>query len=148
MTMNQHRFELTAHWQGGRLGEGRITAGQLSEPISIPAQLQGPGKGTNPEEMLLGAAATCYLITLAAILERLGIDQLSLTSEAIVSSSPSMKVEAIIHRPIIQLLTQSVDETQIEKVKQAALRAEQTCMISKALKGNVEIRVEPVVQIG
>ena len=35
--------------------------------------MDGPGIGTNPDEMLLGAAATCYIITLAAMLERSGI---------------------------------------------------------------------------
>ena len=48
--------------------------------------MDGPGAGTNPDEMLLGAAATCYIITLAAMLERSGIHQEALTmeSEAIV----------------------------------------------------------------
>ncbi len=35
--------------------------------------MDGPGVGTNPDEMLLGAAATCYIITLAAMLERSNI---------------------------------------------------------------------------
>ena len=36
--------------------------------------MDGPGIGTNPDEMLLGAAATCYMITLAAMLERSQIE--------------------------------------------------------------------------
>jgi peroxiredoxin-like protein len=145
--MEQHRFELSAEWQGGRMGEGHIRSGNLSSSISIPAELQGPGKGTNPEEMLLGAAATCYLITLAAILERHGVDQLTLTSEAWVISRPTMKVESITHRPIIYLPKNSSSEV-IEKAKQAAFRAEQSCMISKALKGNVLVQVDPTLRIG
>jgi peroxiredoxin-like protein len=139
--MELHRFELTAVWHGGRIGEGRISVGHLNSAISIPKELEGPGQGTNPEEMLLGAAATCYLITLAAMLERQGFERLSLTSEIMVSSSPSMKVERIIHRPVI-ILPADAAEPMLEKANQAAVRAEQACMISKAMKGNVEIRVE------
>jgi peroxiredoxin-like protein len=142
--MELHRFELTAEWQGGRLGTGHITTGHLNAAVSIPGELQGPGHGTNPEELLLGAAATCYLITLAAILERQEIDRLTLNSEAFVSSSPSMKFEKIIHRPVIHM-SADASESMIEKAKQAAFRAEQACMISKAVKGNVEILVEPKV---
>jgi peroxiredoxin-like protein len=32
--------------------------------ISIPKEMNGPGIGTNPDEMLLGAASTCYIIYL------------------------------------------------------------------------------------
>ncbi|GAA3313131.1 hypothetical protein GCM10020331_002520 [Ectobacillus funiculus] len=48
--------------------------------------MDGPGIGTNPDEMLLGAAATCYIITLAAMMERSQLDKagLTMTSEGIV----------------------------------------------------------------
>ncbi len=41
--------------------------------------MNGPGEGTNPDEMLLGAAATCFVITYAAMLERANIEKESLT---------------------------------------------------------------------
>jgi peroxiredoxin-like protein len=140
--MEYHDFELTASWKGGRLGEGSLSTGNLQAMVSIPAELNGPGRGTNPEEMLLGAAATCYLITLAAILERQGIEKLALSSTISVSTSPSLKVEKIIHRPQITIPMHTPQEI-IDKIKQSFHRAEQACMISKALKGNVELLVEP-----
>lgn len=36
---------------------------------------------------------------------------------------------------------------QIEKVKQLAERAEKSCMISRAIQGNVEIELEAIVVI-
>ncbi|MGO4272422.1 OsmC family protein, partial [Paenibacillus sp. TAF58] len=138
--MSEHRFELKALWAGGIDGTGHIRAGNLNSAISVPSQLDGPGVGTNPEELLLGAAATCYLITLGMLLKRQGILTIELNSEIFVQSSPSMKVDKIIHRPRIAIpaLTSQEDT---DKISKAAYRAEQACMISKALKGNVEVIV-------
>ncbi|NOV04166.1 OsmC family protein [Paenibacillus planticolens] len=143
--MSEHRFDLQAEWTGGLDGTGRIRTGSLAAAISVPSQLDGPGIGTNPEEMLLGAAATCYLITLGMLLKRQGIASLELKSEIYVENFPAMKVNRIIHRPQI-LAAASTPPEQLDKISKAAHRAEQTCMISKALKGNVEVTVEPVIQ--
>lgn len=144
--MSEHRFELKAKWSGGLDGAGNIRAGNLSTEISVPSQMNGPGVGTNPEEMLLGAAATCYIITLGMLLQRQGIPTVELNSEIFVQSSPAMKVDKIIHRPQISASTDHTQE-QLDKISQAAFRAEQTCMISKALKGNVEVIVEPQIYL-
>lgn len=144
--MTQHHFHLQATWNGGRLGDGTISAGNLQAPISIPQVMGGPGIGTNPDEMLVGAAATCYLITLAAMLEnrRLPLHELTLSSEGIVSQAGSLKFEKIIHRPRV-ILASEATEQQITTAETACHRADQHCMISKALHGNVEIIIEPTV---
>ncbi|MBP1967392.1 OsmC family protein [Paenibacillus aceris] len=144
--MSEHRFDLKAEWSGGLDGTGHIQAGNLLAAISVPSQLEGPGIGTNPEEMLLGAAATCYLITLGMLLARQGIASLELKSEIFVENSPAMKVNRIIHRPQILVAAHTLPD-QLDKINKAAYRAEQTCMISKALKGNVEVTVEPEISI-
>src|SRR5699024_6509083 len=84
--MAEHHFHLKANWPGGRNSEGSIDAGNLKTKVSIPPEMDGPGIGTNPDEMLLGAASTCYIITLAAMIERakLPLQSMSLTSEGIV----------------------------------------------------------------
>lgn len=68
--------------------------------------MEGPGVGTNPDEMLLGAASTCYIITLAAMLERSSIKNHSLTmqSEALVDVTNGVfTYKKIIHRPTLVL---------------------------------------------
>lgn len=144
--MSEHRFELKAEWSGGLDGTGHIRARNLVTAISVPGQLNGPGIGTNPEEMLLGAAATCYLITLSMLLKRQGISTIELNSEIFVQSSPAMKVDKIILRPRICVPAHTSQEL-LDKISKAAYRAEQTCMISKALKGNVEVIVEPDIRL-
>lgn len=146
--MSQHHFHLEASWNGGRLGEGEISTGNLHTKISIPTELGGPGIGSNPEDMLVGAAATCYLITLAAVLEnrKLSISRLALTSEGIVNTESGQRFEKIIHRPHIVLAAGS-SEVDIETARKATDRAEKACMISKALHGNVEVTVEAEVTV-
>ena len=61
--MAKHHFYLKANWPGNRNDVGDIKSGRLETAVSIPKEMDGPGEGTNPDEMLLGAAATCYIIT-------------------------------------------------------------------------------------
>ncbi len=146
--MNEHRFRLEAVWHGGRLGTGELKADGLQTVISIPGELGGPGEGTNPEELLIGSAMNCYIITLAAILEKRNfkVQSLTLQSEGILAIENGNQVfRQIIHRPTVIL--EEGDEHTVEATKHAAHRAEQVCMISKALRGNVELTVEPTVQI-
>lgn len=142
--MSEHLFNLQAEWTGGLDGNGRIHSGNLDSAISVPSELDGPGIGTNPEELLLGAAATCYLITLGMLLKRQGIASLRLHSEIYVESSPLMKVNRIVHRPQISVAAHTSEEL-LDKINKATHRAEQACMISKALKGNVDVTVEPEI---
>lgn len=85
--MADHHFYLKANWPGNRNDVGTIESGNLITSISIPKEMDGPGEGTNPDEMLLGAAATCYIITLAAMMERSGLEKedLQMESEGIVN---------------------------------------------------------------
>jgi peroxiredoxin-like protein len=143
--MAKHHFHLKATWSGGRNGVGTISAGNLQSKISIPPQMDGPGVGTNPDEMLIGAAATCYLITLAAMIERgkMPVQELSLETEGVVDvTNGKFTFEKIIHRPKV-VIASNADEKERKKIKTATYQSEERCMISNALRGNVELLVEP-----
>lgn len=145
--MKMHHFYLKADWPGGRNSVGTIDAGKLKTEVSIPPEMDGPGVGTNPDEMLLGAAATCYIITLAAMLERASIkvSELTMESEGIVEVDKGViTYRAIIHRPKVILPLNTTFESE-QKVHLLAEKAEKSCMISRALKGNVEIKLEAVI---
>lgn len=138
--MVQHTFKMQLRWGNGRSGSGNLEAAKLQSEISIPKEMGGPGIGTNPDEMLLGAAATCYLITLATLLENSKIQVASLSMQAVGVVDVTNGVftyEKIIHKPHIVL--KNTTEREQKRIHRLAEKAEQTCMISKALKGNVEI---------
>ncbi|GGN95700.1 OsmC family protein [Saccharibacillus kuerlensis] len=145
-----HIFRLQADWNGGRNSTGTIESGQLKTEISIPESMGGPGVGTNPDEMLLGAAATCYIITLAAMLERssIGVESLTLDSEAVVDVTNNIfTYKSITHRPLL-VLTGGQDEEARTKAEKLAYKAESSCMITRALQGNVEVSAEPTITVG
>lgn len=145
--MAEHLFHLQASWPGLRNDVGTIEAGNLKTEVSIPPEMDGPGAGTNPDEMLLGAAATCYIITLAAMLERARIPKENLTMNSIGIVDVTNGVftyKKIIHKPHI-VLANSVTEKGEALVRKLAEKAETSCMISRALKGNVEIELEVII---
>ncbi|WP_010097627.1 OsmC family protein [Ornithinibacillus scapharcae] len=142
--MAEHHFHLKADWPGGRNSEGFINAGNLKTKISIPTEMDGPGIGTNPDEMLLGAAATCYIITLAAMIERanLPLKEMSLESEGIVDVTNGVfTYKKIIHRPTVSL-TNVASDKDYELLEKLVQKAEKSCMISRAIQGNVALELE------
>jgi peroxiredoxin-like protein len=150
MAAETFHFTLQGEWSGGRFGSGSLTSGALTSEVSIPAEMGGPGIGTNPDELLLAAAANCYLITLASILEnrKLPVRMLSLRSEGVVERDGGrLTYKRIVHRPLIELDAAAADEA-LETAQMAAERAEKACMISQAVRGNVELAVEAEIRRG
>jgi peroxiredoxin-like protein len=147
--MAEHVFHLKANWPGLRNDVGEIEAGNLKTKISIPSEMDGPGVGTNPDEMLLGAAATCYIITLAAMMERskLQKEALLMESEGIVDVTNGVfTYKKIIHRPHI-VLKSDAGVKDINLAGKLAKKAETSCMISRAIQGNVEIELVATVEV-
>ncbi|KGX88302.1 OsmC family protein [Pontibacillus marinus] len=142
--MAKHHFHLKADWPGGRNSVGTIEADKLKTEISVPTEMDGPGIGTNPDEMLLGAAATCYIITLGAMIERAGLplDEMDMSSEGVVDVTKGViTYEEIIHRPVVRLKPEATMDD-LTKLQRIAEKAEESCMISRAIKGNVDVRLE------
>jgi peroxiredoxin-like protein len=147
--MAEHHFHLKARWPRLRNGVGEIQAGNLHTKVSIPPEMDGPGIGTNPDEMLLGAAATCYIITLAAMMELSKLDKVDLTmeSEGIVDVTKGIiTYKKIIHRPRIVLKHDATEQHRALALKLAE-KAETSCMISRAVRGNIEIVLEPTIEL-
>lgn len=146
--MALHPFIVTTQWPEGRNSVGTLASEHLETAISIPEEMNGPGIGTNPDEMLLGAAATCYIITFAAILERAGIkiEKLSMESKGLVDVTNGIfTYKEIIHSPDL-LLSSSVTQEEEAKAVKLAGKAEKSCMISRAVAGNISISVQPVIR--
>jgi peroxiredoxin-like protein len=138
-----HTYKVRSAWSGNRQGTGTINGDGLSSKFSVPNNLDGPGVGTNPEELLLGAASGCYVITLAIILSnrKVPYTRLELESEGFVVDDGGLRFDRIEHRPTIYV-DQPVDH---EKISLYAEQAEHACMVSSALRGNVQVTVHPQV---
>lgn len=143
--MAEHHFHFSATWSGGRNGVGAIECGALQSKISIATGMGGPGVGTNPDEMLVSAAGTCYLITLAAMLERAGVPvaSMALASDIVIDVTNGVfACKKIVHHPDVRLAAGAGDAER-RKLAELLVAAERRCMISNALRGNVDISVEP-----
>jgi peroxiredoxin-like protein len=81
--MGDLSFDVELSWAGrGREGAGTIkTDDQLLE-LSGPEAMGGRGVGTNPEELLVCAVASCYTATLFGVLARARLPVLSLAVSA------------------------------------------------------------------
>lgn len=147
--MSEHHMTVRASWHGSsQTGAGQLSSKGLSSTFSIPADLGGPGQGTNPEELVLGAAAACYLITLAVMLGKRGVpfDDLEVTTDGRVLFDKGLQLTRLVHHVRITLPA-TATATDHEAAMAAAELAEKGCMVSRAVRGNVPVSVHPVVTV-
>lgn len=142
-----HIFTLESAWTGDSDGSGMLAMEDRYWEYGRPTQLGGEDGRSNPEEMLLGAVASCYSITLAGLAERKGLvlSRLLVRAEGDVVRQPdrSLKFSAIRLHPEITL---EEDESAAAEADRLAHRAEAYCLVSNALRGNVHITVHPRVR--
>lgn len=142
--MQTHTFDVKAEWNGGLAGKGLIQGKGFEIPYSAPKELKGLGEGTNPEELLAGAAAGCYLITLGVILsyQPIKVKSLTITSRMQVQGEGALKILSLNHFPRLTIQGKLTDE-QRSKVQSAFERAETMCMVGNTMRGEIEIHITP-----
>ena len=146
--MDTVRRTAAATWSGGlEDGEGsvsRTTSGQGSESMTWGARVGEPAGRTSPEELIAAAHAGCYSMALAHVLDELGIHpkELDVTATCDLEVGPDgpriAAIELEVHGRIPGLDASAFEE--------ANRRAEATCPVSNALRGNLEIRVRSVLE--
>ncbi len=132
----------TAVWEGGlRGGKGQFNAksGAFSGPYSFTTRFEG-AKGTNPEELIAAAHASCLSMALSGILEKAGTPPTRITTTA---SATVDKVGDGFKITRMQLevrgVVPGVDQAAFQK---AADAAKEGCPVSQALKGNVAFELD------
>jgi osmotically inducible protein OsmC len=134
-------------WEGslargsGTLASGSGAFAQL--PVTWAARTEAPGGKTSPEELLAAAHATCYPRALALVLgeastppERLGADATCTFDE--VDGAPRITRIALSVRG-------RVDGLDERGFKEAVGRAAALCPVSNALRGNVDISIDAIL---
>ncbi len=139
--MQELPFQVELDWSGsGREGSGRIVTDDLELELSTPASMGGRGLGTNPEELLVSAVASCFSATLFGLLRRAGLPASSLTVDArgIVGGYPGRaRFERIVVSPTIV----DGDPDRVHDYEQAAADAHERCFIGHTLAESVEYEV-------
>lgn len=138
----------TANWSGN-LTEGSgmlqyISSGAFSRlPITWGSRTEAHGGRTSPEELLAAAHASCFSMAFAnqlakngTVAERLDV-RVDVTADKLDAGwtvqSSTIKVTGVVP---------GIDEATFAKLADAA---KDGCPISRALKGNVELSVEPTL---
>jgi len=134
--------QATAVWEGKlKDGKGSFKAGSgaFSGPYSFATRFES-AQGTNPEELIAAAHAACFSMALSAGLEKAG------TPAARVETRAVCTLDTVDGGPKITRMDLSVrgkvpgvDQAGFQK---AAEGAKENCPVSKALKGNVEVKLE------
>lgn len=149
MASQQHLYPVVANWTGGRDGSGDLTPQKSGKTvrINVPSEFDGPGGETNPEELLTSAVAGCYTITAGIVLTNRRLPLVSIRTEAVgqvEQQGANFTYRAITLRPTIVVDADATDE-QLSQAREMAHKADAYCIVSNAVRGKVEITVEPNV---
>jgi lipoyl-dependent peroxiredoxin len=132
----------TAVWEGGlRDGRGQFTAksGAFQGSYTFATRFES-AKGTNPEELIAAAHASCLSMALSLVLEKAGTPPTRITTTA---STTVDKVGEGFRITRIRLEVRGqvpgVDQSAFAKAAEAA---KEGCPVSQALMGNVELELD------
>ena len=144
-----HEYPVSVKWNGGREGNGIVTAAHsgTSNQIAVPPEFQGSGGGTNPEELLASSVASCYTMTFAIIAQNRKLPVSSITTEAtaqVEQNGAQFTYTAINIRPTITLDAGASDD-QAKLAEDMAHNADLYCIITNAVRDKVKINVEPII---
>lgn len=130
----------SASWKGN-LFEGNGTVSALSSGLFTDAEVswasrtEAPEGQTSPEELIAGAHAACFCMALSNELSKRGHTPARLQVQA-TSTFESAKITSMVLD-----VTADVPGTDDEQLREALSAAEESCPVSNALRGNVDIRV-------
>jgi osmotically inducible protein OsmC len=131
-----------AVWEGGlKQGNGRFKAdsGAFSGAYSFPTRFES-AKGTNPEELIAAAHASCFSMALAGALEAAGRMPSRITTRATCTIE---KAGGGFRITRMRLATRGVvPGIELSAFREAAESAKQGCPVSQALQGNVAIELD------
>ena len=132
----------SATWEGGLKGGKGTFAGQsglIAGPYTFATRFEG-AKGTNPEELVAAAHASCLSMALSADLEKAGTPATRVTTTAactmaIVEGAPRVTTMKLTVRAVVAGLDQAA-------FLKAAEAAKNGCPISNLMKGNVAMELD------
>jgi peroxiredoxin-like protein len=138
-----HRYRVGVDWEGGRL-TSVSSPGKPELDVATPPEFKGGLKGVwSPEDLLVAAVASCYSVTLVAVLERrdLPLRDLTVSGTGHVGTRDDGRFGFV----AIELTAMvETDEAALEAVRHAASYAERACLVSMAL--DVPVHVDAVVR--
>jgi len=139
----------TVTWTGTLAeGSGTVSAGSselfTDLPVSWSSRTEAPDGRTSPEELLAAAHASCFSMALSGALARAGTPPDHVHVSATVTFDKVGDAWTVTRSELDVVGTVAgIDEAAFDS---AAQQAKETCPISRALRGNVEMTVSSTLE--
>ena len=138
-----YRYSVGVDWEGERLTS--VTSSEKPGlEVATPPEFKGGLTGVwSPEDLLVASVATCFAVTLVAVLERrdLALRDLDVTGTGHVTKRDDGRFGFV----AIELTARvETDAAAVDAVRHAGSYAERACLVSMAL--DVPVHVDLVVQ--
>jgi organic hydroperoxide reductase OsmC/OhrA len=133
-------FPVGVEWEGGSMTVASV-AGKRDLDVATPPEFGGEAEGAwSPEDLLVASAASCFAVTLAAIVRRRTIPLLSLCVDGVGHVGP--RDDSRLGFTSIELaVTAETDSAGAVTQLEAAIdRAESGCLVAMALGIPVNVR--------
>lgn len=139
-------FSVSAEWTGDSNSVGSLqSSGGLHCQFAVPTDFGGPGGCPSPEEMLLAALASCYVITIAymAELKKLPLKKQAIQVQGLVERDPQTRRLRFTRFEIDLRFTVAPDapDAQIENILKLARDAKTFCLVSNSLSDQIQFEV-------
>lgn len=135
IVLQKKLYTAEATVNGGRDGHGRSSDGVLDLDIRPPAELGGPGGGTNPEQLFALGYGACFQSAMGVVGRRLRVDTSASTVTARVTLGP---VEGGAYGIAVELDV-AIPGVEREVAEQVVHGAHEVCPYSNATRGNIEV---------
>jgi peroxiredoxin-like protein len=136
-----HRY--AARIAGGPAGYATLSSTGLPDlRTEAPLDFDGPGDAWSPEQLLLAAVESCFLMTFRAVARASGVEFVSISVEAeglVDRVNGRTRFTEIVLRPRVALPA----GTDWVRVQRALEKAERACLVSASL--DTPIRLEPEI---
>ncbi|EGG48464.1 MULTISPECIES: organic hydroperoxide resistance protein [Streptomyces] len=121
----------------GREGRAVTSDGKLDLDLSVPREMGGDGKGTNPEQLFAAGYAACFASALGAVGRQAKVD----VSEAAVTGEVSIGKQGEGFALAVTLRIELPDGLDQETGRKLVEQAHQVCPYSNATRGNVPVEL-------
>lgn len=139
-----HTYRVVAWWVSGKNGLAKCDSAPNALHFAAPPQFGGLDGRWSPEDLLLGAVASCFTTTFHVLAEYSKLDYTDLEVEAtgsVQKVSSGYAFEEITIRPRLTI----ADDEEQSRADRLLAKAKQLCLVFRAL--SVATKFEPRVQV-
>jgi peroxiredoxin-like protein len=127
-----HKFRVVAWWSSGRTGIAKSDSAPNAIQFTAPVAFGGFEGRWTPEDLLLGAIASCFTTTFRALAERSTFEYTDLQMEVegiVIRNSTGYSFTEIVVRPSLTVARKEEEEQGLKLLH----KANAVCLVSRAL---------------